>query len=78
MKTYRVVPYVPILKATVSGVKGVPIEGQLEAILNQYAAQGWVFESYQSIPVELKPGCIAGLLGVKSSIDYYTVLIFSK
>jgi hypothetical protein len=78
MKTYNVIHFVPQLQGGVFSNKGTPIEQQLTDVINQQAAGGWEFVTYQTSHVRVQPGCLAGLLGQKEQILYYDVMIFSR
>ena len=78
MKTYNVIHFVPEMKGNVLSTKGIPVEKQVTDIINQQAAGGWQFESYQTAHVLVKPGCLAGLSGRKEEVLYYDIMIFSK
>lgn len=78
MKTYQVVSFVPKVEGGVFADSGEKIEKQIADVINQQAAAGWEFVSYQTSHVVVKPGCIAGLIGRKQELLYCDVMIFSK
>jgi hypothetical protein len=77
-KEYKVVHFLPVLKAGIFSTTGTPIDKQVEEILNAHAREGWIFESYQGAHAHVKPGCLAGLLGRKDEIQYYDIIIFAR
>ena len=50
----------------------------LENVVNEWAMQGWEFYRVDTIGIEEQPGCIAGLLGQKTSVTRYYVITFRK
>lgn len=51
---------------------------QYADVIQKEAVGGWELDMIQSIPVEEKPGCLAGLLGAKSVTTYFNMLVFKK
>ena len=50
----------------------------LEGIVNQMAGQGWEFMRIDTIGVHVSPGCLASLLGQRSSVTNYYVVTFRR
>lgn len=74
MKTYKVVPYVANIttKETTSTVAQ-----KLEVLINDFASQGWTFESVEKFETSVNdPGCFG--LNAKSSTNYFQLVVFSK
>ena len=72
---YKVAPFIGKLRS------GLPIDDvsrQLELAIAQHATGGWEFYQLGEIGIEVKPGCLAGLLGAKVVYDTYNQLIFRK
>ena len=64
MKEYKVVHFVPSLEhGVLGGAKGVPVEKQVERVLNEHVSQGWVLVDYDAVHVQVRAGCLAGLFG---------------
>ncbi len=51
---------------------------QYADVIQKEAVGGWELDMIQSIPVEEKPGCLAGLFGEKSVTTYFNMLVFKK
>ena len=73
--TYTVAPFMGILK---SGGNAGEVSSQLEQLINEYAAKGWEFYQLSDVNIEVKPGCIGGLLGRESDYVVYDQAIFRR
>ncbi len=74
MKTYKVVPYVGNIttKDTTATVAR-----NLEILINDFASQGWAFESVEKFETFVKdPGCFG--FGAKTSTNFFQLVIFSQ
>jgi hypothetical protein len=47
-------------------------------VINHYAGQGWELYTICDVNIEVKPGCIAGLLGAKTEYVRYDQVIFRR
>ncbi len=47
-------------------------------LINQHCVDGWDFFALEDIAVTSRPGCLAGLWGVKETTTLYNMLIFKK
>lgn len=72
---------------TVAGPVGLTISGkedysvavkQYAAIIDKEAVGGWKFELIKKVPVTKETGCLAILLGQKSTTVYINMLVFSR
>ncbi len=72
---YKVVPFVGKIKG--SGSAG-EVSSQLQSVINSVAAEGWELVTMADVGIEVSPGCIAGLLGSKTSYQRYDQLIFRR
>ena len=61
-----------------SGESADQVAAQLESLINEHAAQGWEFDQIGSVNIEVKPGCIGGLLGRDSDYVRYDQVIFRR
>lgn len=61
-----------------SGENAGHVASQLENLINEHAAQGWEFHQLGSVNIEVKPGCIGGLLGRESDYVRYDQAIFRR
>jgi hypothetical protein len=75
---YKMVQIPPDITVQAKAHKGNEAAAYLEQVVNQYAAQGWEFYRVDPIGVEVRPGCLAGLLGAKTSEYVYYVITFRK
>ncbi|SJZ52067.1 hypothetical protein [Sediminibacterium ginsengisoli] len=74
MKTYKVVPYVA--KITTSDTSSMVAE-KLEILINDFASQGWTFESVEKFETAVNdPGCFG--FGAKTSVNFFQLVVFSK
>jgi hypothetical protein len=74
MKSYKVVPYVAniTVKDTTQAVAQ-----RLETMINDFAIQGWSFESVEKFETTINdPGCWG--FGAKSSTNFFQLVVFSK
>ncbi|MBS1744077.1 MAG: hypothetical protein JST81_13680 [Bacteroidetes bacterium] len=74
MKNYKVVPYVANIttKDTTSTVAE-----KLEILINDFAKQGWNFESIEKFETSVNdPGCFG--INAKTSTTFFQLVIFSK
>ena len=51
---------------------------QYSDLTQKESVGGWELDLIQSIPVEEKPGCLAGLFGATSTTTFYNMLVFKK
>ncbi len=74
MKTYKVVPYVANIttKETTTTVAQ-----KLEILINDFATQGWTFESVEKFETIVDdPGCFG--FNAKTTTNFFQMVIFSK
>ncbi len=72
---YLVVPFQGVVK---SGQSSDVVSDQLQERINEYANKGWDFHSLGSVTLEIKPGCLSALFGVKSDYARHDQLVFRK
>lgn len=76
---YRVVPFVGQLKRSVFSVENAQkVSEQLQSLIDQYAQQGWEFYRTDKIDIQIKPGCLASLLGAKATFITFDQVIFRR
>lgn len=74
MKTYKVVPYVANI--TTNETTGT-VAQKLELLINDFAAQGWAFESVEKFETVVNdPGCFG--INAKTSTTFFQLVIFSQ
>ena len=72
---YKVIPFIGTMKA--GDEKGAhKVAAQLEGLIRQTA--GWEFYRIDQVQIAVKPGCLAGLLGVKQSYIAFDQVIFRR
>ena len=54
------------------------IANELNDRVNHFARNGWEFYRIDSVGVAVKPGCLASLLGTRSTMTYYNVVTFRR
>lgn len=57
---------------------GKEIAAYLEALSKELGAQGWEFQRIDSVGVQVQPGCMGMLTGVKQTMNYYNVVTFRR
>lgn len=72
---YLVVPFMGKIKGSQSAAE---VSTQLQAVINQYAGQGWEFYQMSDVSIEVSPGCLASLLGARKSYFQFDQLIFRR
>lgn len=75
MAKYKVVPFIGKIKSSQSAGE---VSSQLESVINQHASQGWTLDQIQSVNIEVKPGCLAGLFGAKESYVKFDQIVFKQ
>lgn len=75
MATYKVAPFIGKMKSSQSAAE---VSGQLESLINSHASQGWALDQIQSVNIEVKPGCLAGLFGAKEVYVKFDQVVFRK
>ncbi|MBO9592408.1 MAG: hypothetical protein J7599_05810 [Niabella sp.] len=74
MRTYKVVPYVANI--TVKETTG-SVAQKLEVLINDFASQGWTFESVEKFETIVDdPGCFG--INAKTSTTFFQLVVFSK
>ncbi len=74
-REYLVVPFVGRIRA--GGDVG-QVSSQLQAVITQYASQGWELHSLNAVSIEVKPGCLAALFGARVAYVSYDQVIFQR
>lgn len=72
---YQVVPFIGKIKGSQTATA---VASQLQATIDQHVSQGWEFWQLTDVNIEVQPGCLAGLLGQKTSYVRFDQLIFRK
>ncbi|MCH5686966.1 hypothetical protein LWM68_23455 [Niabella sp. W65] len=74
MRIYKVVPYVANI--TVKETTG-SVAQKLEVLINDFASQGWTFESVEKFETIVNdPGCFG--INAKTSTSFFQLVVFSK
>ena len=61
-----------------SGQDANKVLGPVAKKIQEEAVGGWEFLNMYNMPIWVKPGCIAGLLGVSGGTDHFYMLVFKK
>lgn len=72
---YKVVPFEGSIKGSGSTAE---VSNQLQALINSTAADGWELVTMADVGIAVSPGCLAGLMGQKTSYTRYDQLIFRR
>lgn len=75
---YRMIQVPPTIVVKEKEYRGQEAAYYLQSIVNEQAAQGWEFYRVDTIGVASKPGCLAGLFGVKEALREYYVVTFRR
>ena len=76
---HRVVPFIGTVSGGLFGTKDTAsVSQQLQAAIDKNASEGWEFHSLAKVDIELRPGCLASLLGSKVTYMTYDQLIFRR
>jgi hypothetical protein len=76
---YLVVPFVGQLKRSVINIENAQkVSEQLQALISQYARQGWEFYRIDKIDIQITPGCLAALFGAQVSFITFDQVIFRR
>lgn len=78
-REYMVVPFIgQIRRGFFSSQDANDVSNQLQALINEQARQGWLFYSVEKIDIHVTPGCLASLLGTRSSVISFDQVIFRR
>ncbi|HVZ39430.1 MAG TPA: hypothetical protein VHI13_09145 [Candidatus Kapabacteria bacterium] len=75
MFEYRVVPF----SGTIKGRGSVgDVSMQLQDEINRQAHEGWEFYQLGSVNIEVKPGCLGGMLGASTFFFPHNQIVFRR
>lgn len=74
---YKMVQIPPVIRVQ-NAQAGTEAAAYLEQVVSARAKEGWEFYRVDEVGVREDPGCLAGLLGAKSSYTTYYVVTFRK
>jgi hypothetical protein len=57
---------------------GKEIAAHLEKLAKDMGVDGWEFFRVDSVGVQVQPGCLGALSGIKQSQSYYNVVTFRR
>ncbi len=75
MYQYLVVPFIGKIK---SGQTTGEVSKQLQAVIDQHAHLGWEFYQLTDVNIEVAPGCLGALFGVKATYVKFDQVIFRR
>lgn len=70
---YTVVPFIGQIKGRQTASS---VSGQLQDLIEHYAAQGWEMHQVTNVNIEIKPGCLAGFFGARASYIRFDQVVF--
>lgn len=73
-RQYWTVPFNPAVAEKKAG--GDQIAKMMGDAINQAAAQGWLFQSYETVQITINPGCLTFMAGPRTA--HYGVLVFYR
>lgn len=73
-KMVQIPPGITLSKAQ----RGNEAAAYLEGAVNEMASQGWEFMRVDAIGVEVQPGCLGALAGIKGGSTVYYVITFRR
>lgn len=73
---YRMVQIPPTI--VVAKAKGDEAAEYLEGIVNRHAEHGWEFYRIDQIGVQVAPGCMGILMGMRNEIHHFYVITFRR
>jgi hypothetical protein len=77
--SYLVVPFIGVVRGGVfSKENAQTVSTQLQTVIDGQVRQGWEFHSIEKVGIEVQPGCLGGLLGVKAAYLNFDQIIFRR
>lgn len=74
--TYKMVQVPPTILVKQKEHRGNEAAVYLQTVVSEHAEQGWEFQRVDAIGVQVQPGCLASLLGQRTSeVTYYVVTL---
>ena len=61
-----------------AGQKFSSVINPVAETVKKEAVGGWEFVAITEVPIYVKPGCIAGLMGANGSYDYAIMIVYKK
>lgn len=77
MIQYKTVPAPSALQVSSKESQSAAVNAYA-SILNAEAQQGWELVCIQEVPVVQNPGCFMALLGAKSTVTTFNMLVFKR
>ncbi len=74
---YKVVPFIGQIKEN-DKQGAAKVAGQLQQLLDTYAAEGWEFYRIDQVQIAIRPGCLSALLGGRINYINFDQVIFRK
>jgi len=77
--SYLVVPFIGVVRGGVfSKENAQTVTSQLQSVIDGQIRQGWEFYSIEKVGIEIQPGCLGGLLGVKATYLNFDQIVFRR
>jgi hypothetical protein len=67
---------VPFIGQSTGSVSASEVAKQMERVIEDHASRGWEFYQLSDVNIEVRPGCLAGLLGAPVQYVRFDQLIF--
>lgn len=75
---YKMIQIPPDISVNARDSTGSDAAHYLQNIVKQHATNGWEFYRVDPIGVQVKPGCLASILGAKTVEKVYYVVSFRR
>ncbi len=76
---YNVVPFIGRIRGGKFDERSAAaVAEQLEAVITEHATDGWEFYRIDQVQIEVKPGCLGGLLGQKAAYVLFDEVVFRR
>ena len=77
--SYLVVPFIGVIRRGIfSKENAQTVSGQLQAVIDGRLREGWEFYSIEKVGIEVQPGCLGGLLGLKAAYINFDQIVFRR
>lgn len=76
---YKTVPFLAGVPANIrSDLGAAKVAEQLAHVVRSHAVGGWEYYRLESIPTEVRPGCLPALFGAGVGTHWFTVAVFRR
>lgn len=79
MYSHKVVPFIGVIRGGVFSKENArTVSSQLQTVVDEHVREGWEFYSIEKVGIEVQPGCLGGLLGIKATYLNFDQIIFRR